>query len=113
MSAREINIADRIEQLKGQILDRWREEVRKDPVQAASVHHLDDQELKDHLPALTDRILKLLRGEQVTDLEADAASHGLHRRKTGIFCGRSPARVADFSPRSKSYGQGNCRSGSK
>jgi hypothetical protein len=32
MSAREINIADRIEQLMGQILDRWREEVRKDPV---------------------------------------------------------------------------------
>jgi signal transduction histidine kinase len=84
MSAREINIADRIEQLKGQILDRWREEVRKDPVQAASVHHLDDQELKDHLPALTDRILKLLRGEQVTDLEADAASHGLQRRKRGF-----------------------------
>ena len=83
MSAREINIADRIEQLKGQILDRWREEVRKDPVQAASVHHLDDQELKDHLPALTDKILKLLRGEQVTDLEADAASHGLQRRKRG------------------------------
>src|SRR5579863_5837660 len=83
MSAREINIADRIEQLKGQILDRWREEVRKDPVQAASVHHLDDKELKDHLPALTEKILKLLRGETVTDLEADAASHGLQRRKRG------------------------------
>ena len=78
-----IHIADRIEQLKGQILDRWREEVRKDPVQAASVPHLDDQELKDHLPALTDKILKLLRGEQVTDLEADAASHGLQRRERG------------------------------
>ena len=84
MCAREINIADRIEQLKGQILDRWREEVRKDPVQAASAPHLDDQELKDHLPALTDRILKLLRGEQVTDLEANAASHGLQRRKRGF-----------------------------
>ena len=45
--------------------------------------HLDDQELKDHLPALTDKILKLLRGEQVTDLEADAASHGLQRRERG------------------------------
>src|SRR5258708_25234990 len=103
MSAREINIADRIEQLKVQMFDRWREEVRKDPVQAASVHHLDDQELKDHLPALTDRILKLLRGEQVTDLEADAASHGLQRRKREFSVVVLLRRVADFSPRSNSY----------
>jgi signal transduction histidine kinase len=84
MLIREINIADQIEKLKGQILDRWREEVRKDPVQAASTHNLANGELEDHLPALTEKIIKSFRGEPVTDLEADAASHGLQRRQNGF-----------------------------
>ena len=45
-------LADQLEKLKDQIVDHWRREVRTGPV-----------ELQDHLPALTERIIALLRGE--------------------------------------------------
>jgi hypothetical protein len=44
------NIASHIKHLKEEILARWRQEVRRDPEQAALIHKLDDQELQDHLP---------------------------------------------------------------
>jgi signal transduction histidine kinase/CheY-like chemotaxis protein len=77
------NIASYIEHLKGEILSRWREEVRHDPEQAALVHGLDDQELQDHLPALMEKVIHFLRGEAVEGLERDAAQHGRQRRADG------------------------------
>src|ERR1700758_2573077 len=65
------NSANRIESLKDQVLSLWREEVRRDPEQAAQIHQLDDQELADHLPALTDKIIALLRDEPAPGLEED------------------------------------------
>ena len=44
------NIASHIEHLKGEIMARWREEVRRDPEQAALIHKLDDQELQGSSP---------------------------------------------------------------
>jgi signal transduction histidine kinase/CheY-like chemotaxis protein len=81
--AKTTNIADHIQRLADQILDRWREEVRRDPEQFALVHHLDDQELQDHLPALIAKIINLLRGEPADNLEEDAAEHGRQRRALG------------------------------
>ena len=77
------NIASHIEHIRGEILNRWREEVRRDPEQAALIHKLDDQELQDHLPDLTDKVIKFLRGEVSEDLEEDAARHGRQRRALG------------------------------
>ena len=85
-SAQKANIiADYIERLKGQIVSRWREAVRRDPQQAAMTHKLDAQELQDHLPALTEKIIKLLRAEPepVEDIEGAAAQHGRQRRALG------------------------------
>ena len=82
-SRKENNTANYIESLKDQVLSRWRDEVRGDPEQSAQILNLDDQELENHLPALTDKIIALLRGESVQDLEEDAAQHGRQRRALG------------------------------
>src|SRR5882757_9742595 len=74
------NIANHIESLKGEILTRWRDEVHRDAEQAAQIHQLDDEGLEDHLPALTDKVIKLLRGASTEDLDEDAAQHGRQRR---------------------------------
>lgn len=76
-------IANHIESLKGQIISRWRDEVRPNPELAALVHKLDDQELEDHLPALADKIIGLLRGQSTEDFEEEAAQHGRQRRALG------------------------------
>jgi len=76
-------MADQIERLKGQIITGWRDQVRPNPELAAVVEKLDDQELEDHLPALTDKIIRMLRGEQTKDFEEDAAQHGRQRRALG------------------------------
>src|SRR5438552_11136648 len=73
-----------IEGLKGQILARWRDEVRRDPEQAVLIHKIGDEELEDHLPGLTDKVIKLLRGEPTERLEEDAAQHGRQRRTIGF-----------------------------
>jgi hypothetical protein len=78
------NIANQIESLKSEILARWRDEVHRDAEQAVQIHQLDDEELQDHLPALTDKIIKLLRGEPTENLEEDAAQHGRQRRALGF-----------------------------
>src|ERR1700751_5112976 len=76
-------IASHIEHIKGEILARWREEVRRDPEQAALIHELDDEELQDHLPGLTDEVIRFLRGEPSENLDEDAARHGRQRRALG------------------------------
>ena len=69
--------------LKGRILDRWREYCRRDPEQAAFIRGLDEERLRDHIPALTEKIIKHLRGEPIQNLESDAAKHGRQRRVLG------------------------------
>ena len=83
-SRKEANSA--IEGLRARILARWRDEVRRDPEQAAVIHKIGDEELQDHLPALTDTVIKLLRGEptETQTLEEDAAQHGHQRRRIGF-----------------------------
>ena len=74
------HIANQLELLKDQVLSRWREEVRRDPEQAAEVHNLDDKELEDHLPALANKIIASLESDVPQDLDQDAAQHGRQRR---------------------------------
>jgi signal transduction histidine kinase len=76
-------VADYLQRLKGQVLDRWRTELRRSPEQAAVTQKLDDQELQDHLPLLTDNIIQCLRGESIDRLEQAAARHGRQRRRDG------------------------------
>jgi signal transduction histidine kinase/CheY-like chemotaxis protein len=76
-------LADQLQKLKDQILELWRREVRSNPAQAALVTHLDDRELQDHLPALTERIIAMLRGEAAAGLEEDAVEHGQQRYRDG------------------------------
>src|ERR1700733_14127535 len=75
-------LADQLHKLKDQILELWRREVQRSPAQAALVAHLDDRELQD-LPALTERIIAILRGEAAAGLEEDAVEHGQQRYRDG------------------------------
>jgi signal transduction histidine kinase len=78
------DIASHIERLKREILSAWRDEVRRDPEQAAQIHNLSDEELEGHLPALIDNIITLLRGEPATqDPAEEATKHGRQRRALG------------------------------
>lgn len=101
------NIANHIESLKGEILTRWRDEVHRDAEQAAQIHQLDDEELEDHLPALTDKVIKLLRGASTEDLEEDAAQHG--RQRARLFGSSAVAGVADFPAGSDRHAVSYCR----
>jgi hypothetical protein len=97
-------IADQLIKIKDQILDHWRREVRSSPEQAALVAHLDDRDLQDHLPALTERIIAILRGEPAEGLIADAVEHGRQRYSGWLFGGPAAARNADISAGSRHYG---------
>ena len=77
------HIAKQLELLKDQLLSRWREQVRRDPEQAAEIHRLDDKELEDHLPALANKIITALETDLPQDLDQDAAKHGRQRRALG------------------------------
>ena len=83
-SGDQTNNSNKIEDLKGKILARWHDEVRHDPEQAALIHNVGDRELEDHLPELTEKLIKLLRGEPTESLEEDAAQHGRDRRALGF-----------------------------
>jgi signal transduction histidine kinase len=78
------NIANHIERLQDRLISAWRVTVRQDPQQPSLIQRLDDQELEDHLPALTEKIIKLLRDEPSEGIEADAANHGRQRRALGF-----------------------------
>jgi len=73
-----------MDRLKNQVLSRWRDEVLRDPGQRILMQALDDQELEDHLPALTHKVIQVLRGETAADLDEDAAEHGRQRRALGF-----------------------------
>jgi len=62
---------------------RWREEARGHPEYAAKLSLLDDKELEDHLPAMTENIFKGLLGEGIPEIEQDGRRHGHQRRLEG------------------------------
>jgi signal transduction histidine kinase len=76
-------IADYLEQHKDEILDRWRDAARREQTQAERLSKMDDRELLDHLPTLTEALIRVLRGEQESLIEVDARRHGHQRRLDG------------------------------
>jgi len=64
MAAETAYIADYLEQHKDEILDRWRKAAEAESAQAERLAKMDDRELLDHLPALTDALIGVLRGEE-------------------------------------------------
>jgi signal transduction histidine kinase len=83
MAAETAHIADYLEDHKDEILDRWREAAEAESAQAERLAKMDDGELLDHLPALTDALIGVLRGEQKSLVEDDARRHGHQRRLDG------------------------------
>jgi signal transduction histidine kinase len=83
MAAETAYIADYLEDHKEEILDRWREAAEAESAQAERLAKMDDGELLDHLPALTDALIGVLRGEQKSLVEDDARRHGHQRRLDG------------------------------
>ena len=80
MAAETEQIAKYLEQHKNEILDRWRDAAKAESAQAERLAKMDDRELLDHLPALTEALIKTLRGEEKKSLiEDDARRHG-HQR---------------------------------
>ena len=83
MIAETAYIADYLEEHKDEILDRWRNAAEAEPAQAKRLAKMDDGELLDHLPALTEALIRVLRGEQESRVEEDARRHGHQRRLDG------------------------------
>ena len=83
MSAENTHIAQYLEQHKHEILDRWRAAAKQEEEQAERLSKMDDRELLDHLPALTEALIGVLRGEQESLVEDDARRHGHQRRLDG------------------------------
>ena len=83
MAAETAYIADYLEDHKDEILDRWREAAEAESAQAERLAKMDDSELLDHLPALTEALIGVLRGEQKSLVEDDARRHGHQRRLDG------------------------------
>jgi RsbT co-antagonist protein rsbRD N-terminal domain len=77
MAAETAYIADYLEQHKDEILDRWRDAARREQTQAERLSKMDDRELLDHLPTLTEALIRVLRGEQESLIEVDARRHGI------------------------------------
>lgn len=83
MAAETTYIADYLEQHKDEILNRWRQAAESEVAQAERLAKMDDRELLDHLPALTEALIGVLRGEEGSQVEIDARRHGHQRRLDG------------------------------
>jgi signal transduction histidine kinase len=83
MAAKTAYIADYLEQHKNEILSRWRDTARAESAQAERLAEMDDRELLDHLPALTEALISVLRGKEESPGEDDARRHGHQRRLDG------------------------------
>src|SRR5271170_7522713 len=83
MAAETADIADYLEKHKDEILVRWRKAAEMESAQAERLAQMDDRELLDHLPALTEALIGVLRGEEESLVETDARRHGHQRRLDG------------------------------
>jgi len=109
-SGDQTNNSNKIEDLKGKILARWRDEVRRDPEQAALIHNVGDQEFEDHLPELTEKLIKLFRGEATESLEGRRRPAWPRSAGTWIFRGAALAGVPDSPPGSDRHASRDYRS---
>src|ERR1700720_3031118 len=83
MAAETAYIPDYLEDHKDEILDRWRNAAEAESAQAERLAQMDDRELLDHLPALTEALIGVLRGPEQSLIKEDARRHGHQRRLDG------------------------------
>jgi signal transduction histidine kinase len=76
-------VADYLENHKQEILRRWRRAAKQESKESKRLAKLDDQELLDHIPAITDAVIAVWRGEDSSQVSADCARHGHQRRLDG------------------------------
>ena len=83
MSVNTADIADHLERRKNEILTRWRKAAEEESAQSKRLAELDDKDLLDHLPAITEALICVLRGEKSSEIEAASRRHGHQRRLNG------------------------------
>ncbi len=76
-------VADYLENHRNQILSRWRRAAKKESKESKRLAKLDDKELLDHIPAITDAMIAVWRGKDSSQISADCARHGHQRRVDG------------------------------
>ena len=83
MSVKTAYVAVNLEQHKDEILARWRNAASQESAQSKRLAELDDKELLDHLPAITETMISVLRGENSSRIEDASRRHGHQRRLDG------------------------------
>jgi len=76
-------VADYLENHKDQILKRWRKAAKQESKESKRLAKLDDKELMDHIPAITEAMIAVWRGQDSSKVSADCARHGSQRRVDG------------------------------
>lgn len=84
MPVRTAYVADYLEQHKDEILKRWRKAAKQESEQSNRLAALDDQELVDHMPAITEAMIGVLRGEPSSRISESCRRHGHQRRLDGF-----------------------------
>src|SRR5258708_19723003 len=77
-------VADYLENRKDEILRRWRRAAKQESKESKRLAKLDDQELMDHIPAITEAMIAVWRGQDSSQVSADCARHGSQRRGHGL-----------------------------
>ena len=83
MSFNTADLADHLERRKDEILTRWRKAAEEESAESKRLAELDDNELLDHLPAITEALICVLRGEKSSRIEDASRRHGHQRRLDG------------------------------
>jgi signal transduction histidine kinase len=76
-------VADYLENHKQEILRRWRKAATQESKESKRLAKLDNQELLDHIPLITDALIGCLRGKDSAQISTDCARHGHQRRVDG------------------------------
>jgi signal transduction histidine kinase len=78
-------IADYLQSRKDEVISLWREEARASPHHSSVVGSLDDKELEDHLPVITDTLIEILHGAKSEKITDEGRRHGHQRRLNGYL----------------------------
>ncbi len=83
MPSKTAYVADYLEKHENQILKRWRTAAKRESEQAKRLAALNDRELTDHIPAITEAMIAVLRGEDSSRISEACRRHGHQRRIDG------------------------------
>lgn len=83
MPSKTAYVAEYLEQHKNEILKRWRKAAKQESEHSERLAALDDQELSNHIPAITEAMIAVLRGEDSSRISDACRHHGHQRRIDG------------------------------